>query len=73
LGKLWEGCQSIERTSQTFQALRKRREFRQSQHAEINFAVDTDTNAFKSDFHGWRGFGSDLFPRRVSLQFFYQK
>jgi hypothetical protein len=35
-----------------FQALRKRREFCQSQHTEINFSVDTVANAFKGDFHG---------------------
>jgi hypothetical protein len=35
-----------------FQSLRKRREFRQSQLAEIDFSVDTVANAFKGDFHG---------------------
>jgi hypothetical protein len=60
LGKHWKTGQSIERTSQIFQALRKRREFRQSQHAEINFAVDTVANAFKGNFHGWRGFECDV-------------
>jgi hypothetical protein len=49
--ELWNTSQSIERTSQMLQSLRKRREFGQSQHTEIEFSIDTIANAFESDVH----------------------
>jgi hypothetical protein len=50
--KTWKADQWIVGTTQRRYALRKRREFCQSQSTEIEFSVDTVHNTLDCDFHG---------------------
>jgi hypothetical protein len=76
--KPWNAGQLILKTLQHGYALDERRKHGQSQTAEIEFSVSAAQKTIDCDVHGWwlgchLGMGGDLFPRRFSLQFFYQK